>query len=106
MSSIIRSRLVKALPLMLALLSPAHALQVGAGNAGAIPDNDPLGRALNFQVSGLTEDVRTVELELALSHGAVGDLDVELTAPNGVARLLIFGWTGQQKATRKARVAT
>ncbi|HRF53149.1 MAG TPA: FG-GAP-like repeat-containing protein, partial [Aquimonas sp.] len=97
MSSIIRSRLVKALPLMLALLSPAHALQVGAGNAGAIPDNDPLGRALNFQVSGLTEDVRTVELELALSHGAVGDLDVELTAPNGVARLLIFGGTGQQK---------
>jgi len=82
---------------MLALLSPAHALQVGAGNAGAIPDNDPLGRALNSQVSGLTEDVRTVELELALSHGAVGDLDVELTAPNGVARLLIFGGTGQQK---------
>lgn len=97
MSSIIRSRLVKALPLMLALLSPAHALQVGADNAGAIPDNDPLGRALNFQVSGLTENVRTVELELALSHGAVGDLDVELTAPNGVARLLIFGGTGQQK---------
>ena len=44
MSAIISLRLVKTLILTLAFLSPAHALQVGAGNPGQIPDNDPLGR--------------------------------------------------------------
>lgn len=97
MSAIISLRLVKTLILTLAFLSPAHALQVGAGNPGQIPDNDPLGRTLTFSVSGLTDNIQTVELELVLTHGAVGDLSVELTSPNGVARLLVFGGTGQQK---------
>ncbi len=68
-------------------------------NAGAIPDNDPAGRSINFVISGVTGPVVTAQIELTATHTWVGDLTATLIAPNGVARLVVFGRPGVRLAS-------
>jgi subtilisin-like proprotein convertase family protein len=67
-------------------------------NTGAIPDNNPAGRTVSFAVSGLSTPVASVQLSLDLTHTWVGDLTAVLTAPDGVARLVVLGRVGTARA--------
>jgi len=63
-------------------------------NTGPIPDNDANGRVVSFAVSGLDGPVASVELTANLTHTWVGDLTATLVAPDGIARLVVFGRPG------------
>ncbi|MCW8136939.1 MAG: hypothetical protein KIT75_14895 [Planctomycetota bacterium] len=73
-----------ALAGLAALMAPAVQAQTnftGTGT-GAIPDNNPTGINITFNVTGLTDLVSDVSLSLDLTHTWVGDLSVTLTDPN------------------------
>jgi hypothetical protein len=65
-----------------------------ASNAGAIPDNNPDGRAITFNVSGFVGPVAALGLDIDLTHTWVGDLEATLISPGGVARMVVFGRVG------------
>ena len=73
----------------------AAALEFSGINLGAIPDNDPAGRDVTFAVSGATSPLADVRVSITLAHTFVGDLEVELVSPGGVARRVIFARTGR-----------
>jgi subtilisin-like proprotein convertase family protein len=91
-----------ALSLLYAGLAQAESLGgtpsviVSAFNAGNIPDNDPAGRSLNFVFNSFPGQVVSAEIELNITHTWVGDLTATLIAPNGSARLVVFGRPGQR----------
>lgn len=71
----------------------------------AIPDNDPAGVNLSIPVSGLTDEVRGVALNMTFDnpgaggHTWVGDLNTTLTAPGGSPSHLIFQRVGSTTGT-------
>lgn len=79
-------------------------VEVPGTNVGPIPDRPPETtpcgppagppRDILFQVSSLNFTVEDVEVELAGNHGYVGDLTVELIAPGGSPRHMVFGRLG------------
>lgn len=71
----------------------AAQLFTGAGG-GAIADNSSVATAVTFDASGLTGRVRSIRIGVDLQHSYVGDLTVQLTSPNGLARLKLFGRVG------------
>ncbi len=77
----------------------AGAVDYAGTNVGAIPDNDPLGRTINFNTTGFQGPVQHVRLGINLSHTFVGDLRITLNAPSGIARLVIFAKVGSKRST-------
>ena len=91
------SRLVCVFGFLLSLASVSHAdVEFAGGNTGAIPDGSATGRTVTFNVSGLTSPIDRVALRMDLTHTWRGDLTATLIAPNGVARLVVFGRSGVQ----------
>lgn len=98
----------------LALLAStsAHALVFTGGGAGFIPNGGgtidltcsthTAGPALNmiFPVSGLTVPITTVGVRMMFdpTHGAVGELHVQLAAPGDTPKTTLFGGTGRSAA--------
>lgn len=82
---------------MIVAAPSVHAADFAGGNLGAIPDTDANGRTVNFSVSGFTQPIRTVRLNLGLTHTYIGDLEATLISPNGTARLVVFGRPGYRR---------
>lgn len=72
----------------------ANAADFAGGGTGAIPDNNPAGINVTFNVSGFVQPIQGVRLKLGLTHTFVSDLRATLISPGGVARLLVFGRVG------------
>jgi subtilisin-like proprotein convertase family protein len=68
-------------------------------NTGAIPDNDPAGRNINFNVSGFSGQITDVQLDLTIDHTWVGDITATLISANGLARMVVIGRPGLQAGT-------
>ncbi len=64
------------------------------GGIGAIPDNNPSGLQINFNVSGITPTVGSVRLRVGITHPWSGDLVATLRSPGGVSTLIILGRVG------------
>jgi subtilisin-like proprotein convertase family protein len=97
--SISRRRRAPVLPSALALLLLAGSSMPAAAAdftspGGPIPDNDPSGLVIAFDVAGLTRRVRTVRVQLDVTHSFIGDLHVQLEAPQGIAKLPLFSRVG------------
>lgn len=87
------------LAMLLVVLAPAAgAADFAGGNVGAIPDNNATGRTVSFSVSGFVQPIRTVSLNLGLTHTYIGDLEATLISPGGTARLAVFGRPGIKNA--------
>jgi trimeric autotransporter adhesin len=76
---------IAALCLLCANLALAQTFPANAGTLGAIPDNNPVGRSVTFDVSGATS-IGDIRLSTTMNHTWVGDLVVTLSPP-GVAPL-------------------
>lgn len=90
-------KLVGVILLVVSLLYTAgsgQAADFAGGGLGAIPDNNPSGISIGFNVSGITPSVGSVRLRLGISHTFVGDLVATLRSPAGVSSLIIFGRVG------------
>lgn len=98
-SSTIATAIRVSLLLAATSLLPAHAATFTGNNLGAIPDNTPSGRDITFNVSGLKQGVRTVELSLGITHPWIADVTATLISPDGVARLVVFGRAGRGRTT-------
>ena len=59
-----------------------------------IPDDNPAGVDIPIEVTGLAGNIESVTLEIEIEHTFVGDLTATLTAPNGIARLVVFSKVG------------
>jgi subtilisin-like proprotein convertase family protein len=66
---------------------------------GAIPDNSPVGVTTTFDVSGVSGQIGTVTVRLDVSHSFAGDLAATLYAPNGIAKLKLFGNVGANRGS-------
>jgi subtilisin-like proprotein convertase family protein len=77
----------------------AGAVDYAGTNVGAIPDNDPQGRTINFNTTGFQGPLQHVRLSLNLTHSFIGDLRVTLNAPSGIARLVIFSKVGYKRTS-------
>lgn len=94
-----------ALVATLALLGPAQAQIFPGSNFGPIPDGTGPGpmaygapRDIRFNVSGLAGSVGSARVFFRANHSWVGDLKVQLIAPDGRAHLL-FERTGATTPT-------
>jgi subtilisin-like proprotein convertase family protein len=67
-------------------------------NTGDIPDNNPTGRTMSFNATGLASAISSVEVSLTLAHTFSGDLNAVLTAPGGIARMVLFGRIGTTRS--------
>ncbi len=72
----------------------SNAADFAGGGTGPIPDNNPTGMTIGFNVSGITPSVGSVRLRLGLSHTWAGDVTATLRSPGGVAKLVILGRVG------------
>jgi subtilisin-like proprotein convertase family protein len=71
----------------------------GAGG-GPIPDAAPAsGSVTSFAVSALSGSVRSVSVNVNITHSYLGDLRATLIAPNGIARLTLFSRVGQRRGS-------
>lgn len=80
----------------LALL-PAQAVDFNGGGA-AIPDNNPNGVNISFNVTGLTAPVERVRVSITMNHTFAGDLVATLRSPFGISRLVLFGRVGLRRS--------
>lgn len=79
--------------------SPSGAQDFAGTGGGPIPDNNPAGVNVNFNVTGATGEVRDVRVRVDLSHTWMGDLTATLISPDGVARLKLFGRVGSSRVS-------
>lgn len=91
-----------------ASLSPSAAFPANAGTLGAIPDGAVGGtvcgdfgapRDVTFTVSGVAAPLTAVGVTITGTHTWIGDLDVQLIAPNGTTTATIFKQVGGTTAT-------
>lgn len=83
----------------------AGAVDYMGTNLGAIPDNDPQGKTVNFNAAGFQGPLQHVRLSLNLTHTFVGDLRVTLNAPGGAGRLVIFARAGYKRLSSPGAAA-
>lgn len=83
-----------ALLSLMATTENLHAADFAGGGLGSIPDNNPAGINITFNVSGFTQPLSQIRLRLGLSHTYVGDLRATLVSPSGTARLVVFSRLG------------
>lgn len=83
------------------VLMPAavHAVDFQGQNVGAIPDLNPAGRTITFDVSGLEGSITTLRLTLGINHTYIADLDARLLSPGGVAELVVFSRAGRGRTS-------
>ncbi len=61
----------------------------------AIPDDDSNGLTIDLDLNGLfNENILNLEIALDINHNAIGDLSIEIIAPNNIAHLAIMSRTG------------
>ncbi len=61
-----------------------------------IPDNDPDGVDIEIDATGFfTGNIESLTVELEIEHDFVGDISATLTAPNGIAQLVLFSRIGR-----------
>lgn len=72
----------------------SHAADFAGSGMGVIPDNNPAGLSITFNVSGITPTVGSVRLRLGITHSWSGDLVATLRSPGGVSTLIILGRVG------------
>jgi subtilisin-like proprotein convertase family protein len=73
----------------------ANTFSADAGSLGPIPNNTGDSRDVTFSVDGLSaEQPTSVSVTMTINHTAVGDLVVELIAPDGTTKKTIFSLTG------------
>lgn len=72
---------------------------VQGSNIGPIPDNDPVGRSVAFDVANLKGRIRSVSVTIEIAHSFIGDLDVRLLSPGGRAQLVLFSRPGASRAS-------
>ena len=72
-------------------------LKAGAGTFPiAIPDNDPAGVDIEIDATGFfTGNIESLTVELEIEHEFAGDISATLTAPNGIAQLVLFSRVGR-----------
>ena len=88
-------RILGVLPVILAFFIPAvSAADFVGGNVGPIPDDSPAGRDIAFAVNGVVTPLVDISVSLTLTHSYARDLQVELIAPSGAARRMVFGRVG------------
>ncbi len=85
-----------------ALMMPS-AVYPGTG-VGAIADSTTNGTygtplVVNFNVSGVTQTISSVTVDVTMTHTWIGDLDVVLAAPGGSPSIPIFSRVGATTAT-------
>ncbi len=71
---------------------------VGSGG-GAIPDDNPTGVTINFEVTGQTLAVQDVTINLDITHTFLGDLTATLFSPGDLASLKLFGRVGSTRTS-------
>lgn len=92
MKTVMRAGLFAA---SLALVAPWTSAQTFNGaNSGPIPDGNPAGLDVTFNVSGIASELSDVSVSMTLTHTWAGDVSAELIAPGGKARRVIFARTG------------
>ena len=74
--------------------SEGTAADFAGSGTGPIPDNNPAGLSINFNVSGITPSVGSVRLRLGITHPWSGDIVATLRSPGGVSTLIILGRVG------------
>ncbi len=79
---------------MLSAAVSARAADFAGSNLGAIPDNNPAGRDVTFNVAGMTGSLADVQVTMTVAHSYVRDLDVVLISPLGIARRVLFSRVG------------
>ncbi|WP_395373644.1 FG-GAP-like repeat-containing protein [Marinicella sp. W31] len=85
--------------LALSFSASAQILIIPGTGTGAIPDSDPGGLTIEFDTGGgITGPIQSVSLNLTMDHTFVGDLEAELTAPNNISSIAIFGRTGYSRS--------
>ncbi len=63
-----------------------------------IPDNDATGVSIEIDATGVfIGSVDSMAVQLGLQHPWMGDLHATLTAPNGIAQMVLFSRVGLQK---------
>ena len=82
-----------------AVACSAMGADFAGGGVGPIPDNNPVGRDITFNVSGNVGGIGTVVLRLGLQHSWSGDLVATLRSPGNGAKLLVFGRVGVGAST-------
>jgi len=65
---------------------------------GDIPDNNPTGITVSFDVTGMTGSVTDVNVDMTLTHSWVGDLNAVLSSPDGTM-FELFHRTGSTSGT-------
>lgn len=81
---------------LMATTANVHAADFAGAGLGPIPDGNPAGINITFNVSGFTQPVSQIRLRLGLTHTYVGDLRATLTSPSGTARLVVFSRLGHR----------
>ena len=71
-----------------------HAADFAGSGTGPIPDNNPSGITISFNVSGITPSVGSVRLRLGMTHSYAGDVTATLRSPGGVSTLIVLGRIG------------
>ena len=71
-------------------------MKAGAGTTFPvdIPDNDSAGVDILIEATNFVGNIESVTLEIEMEHTYVSDLTATLTAPNGIARLVVFSKVG------------
>ena len=77
----------------------ATAADFAGGGIGPIPDGNPTGINVTFNVSGFVQPIQGVSLKLNIAHTYVSDLRATLISPAGKAQLLVFGRPGARNSS-------
>lgn len=75
------------------------------GGGAAIPDNNPAGVNINFNVTGVTAPIERVRVSITMNHSFAGDLVATLRSPLGVSRLVLFGRVGLRRSGNSGQSA-
>ena len=62
-----------------------------------IPDDNLIGIEIPIEVTGLQGNIQSLSIELEIEHTWVGDLTATLTAPDGIAHLVVFSGIGKSR---------
>ena len=69
------------------------------------PDNNPAGRDVAFNVTGMSGPLADVSVSMTLTHTYVRDLRVELISPSGVTRRIVYAGTGANSTGGSSNLA-
>ncbi len=63
-----------------------------------IPDDNSIGIEIPIEVTGLKGSIESLSVELGIEHTFIGDLTATLTAPDGIAHLVLFSDVGKNRS--------